>query len=340
MPKRTTTVEAEPLFQAWKVVGIAVGLTAALAVMMLAFALPAVKSEPHQIPIGVVGSDDVAAQLDSRDETFAVTVYTDESAAWDAVLSREVYGALVIGADGVRTLIASAASPTVATTIGQAGASLAGALGTATEVIDIRAFPADDPRGAGLAAGALPLALGGFIGAVAIFQVVPTTRRRIGAIATFAVVAGFGLTAVLQYVTGTFDGSYLLTSLAAVLGFAATAFTVLGLRTLLGTPGIGVAALLIVLLGNPLSGLAGAPEMLPTPWGVIGQLLPPGATGTLLRNTTYFEGHATAQPIVILCCWLAVGLALTAIGAARHRALTTDPAPVATQRDLEPEQAH
>lgn len=338
MPERTTGIEvgpeSEPLFEAGRNAAIAVGLTAVLAVLLLAFALPAVKSAPHEIPIGVVGSDTVAAQLDSRDGAFEVTAYQDEATARQAVLTREIYGAFIVGTDGVRVLTATASSQTVASTIRQAGASLAAQSETTVDVVDLRTFPADDPRGAGLSAGALPLALGGFIGAVAISQVVPTTRRRTGGIAAFVVVAGFGLTAVLQYVVGTFDGNYLLTSLAAALGLAATAYTILGLRTLFGPSGLGLGALLIVLLGNPLSGLASAPEMLPTPWGAIGQLLPPGATGTLLRNTVYFDGNATLQPVIILGCWLLIGLALTAIGAARHRVSAAVP-----DREPKPEAA-
>ncbi|MDN5548729.1 MAG: ABC transporter permease, partial [Rhodococcus sp. (in: high G+C Gram-positive bacteria)] len=178
------------------------------------------------------------------------------------------------------------------------------------------------------AAGALPLALGGFMGALAITQFVPTTWRRIGSIAMFAVVAGFALTAVLRYMIGTFDGNYVMTSLGAVLGIAATAYAVLGLRSLLGTPGIGVASLLIVVVGNPLSGLASAPEMLPTPWGALGQLLPPGATGTLLRNLAYFDGHGSTHSLIVLGCWLLAGLALTT-ATLRHTGPVT--------RELQPE---
>ncbi len=98
-----------------------------------------------------------------------------------------------------------------------------------------------------------------------------------------------------------------------------TSAIVLGLESLLGRPGIGVAALLVVLLGNPLSGLASAPEMLPTPWGAIGQLLPPGGTGTLLRNVAFFDGAAIATPILVLLGWLALGVALLAIAGLRAR---------------------
>ncbi len=98
-----------------------------------------------------------------------------------------------------------------------------------------------------------------------------------------------------------------------------TGMTVLGIESILGRPGIGVAALLIVFLGNPLSGLTSAPEMLPTPWGAIGQLLPPGATGTLLRNVGFFDGAATLTPILVLLGWLALGTVLLILSQVRDR---------------------
>lgn len=77
------------------------------------------------------------------------------------------------------------------------------------------------------------------------------------------------------------------------------------------------------MLGNPLSGLTSAPELLPSPWGSIGQLLPPGATGSLLRDLAFFHGHGTAQPIVVLVCWLIGGLALYVAGVLKDRASTS-----------------
>ena len=114
----------------------------------------------------------------------------------------------------------------------------------------------------------------------------------------------------MQYAIGTFDGNFWLTSIAGMFGIAATCFTVLGLRELLGGPGLGVAAVLLVLLGNPLSGLASGPEFLPRPWGAIGQFLPPGATGTLMRDVTFFNGHGATKSMITLACYLAVGVTL------------------------------
>jgi hypothetical protein len=55
-------------------------------------------------------------------------------------------------------------------------------------------------------------------------------------------------------------------------------------------------AVIIVLIGNPLSGLTSAPELLPTPWGTAGQYLPPGASASLLRITAFFHRHGGLHP--------------------------------------------
>ena len=158
-------------------------------------------------------------------------------------------------------------------------------------------------------------------------QVIGSTRERILAVLAFSVVGGLGMTAVIQFVLGTFDGNYWLTSLAAMLGIAATAMTVLGLRELMGAAGLGVAAVLLILLGNPLSGLASAPEMLPTPWGTIGQLLPPGATGSLLRDVAFFDGHGATHALIVLFCWLIGGMVLYASGLRRSGSSENAPHP-------------
>jgi hypothetical protein len=58
--------------------------------------------------------------------------------------------------------------------------------------------------------------------------------------------------------------------------------------------------------------LTSAPEMLPQPWGVVGQFLPPGAGGTLLRSVAFFDGAGAAVPGWVLAAWAGVGLVLAA----------------------------
>ncbi|WP_202421797.1 hypothetical protein [Gordonia sp. SID5947] len=299
-----------------KMIGLIVGIAVLLTLMVIAFALPAARSTPHDVPVGVVAAPAQAAHFAESADGFAVTSYPDQSSATDAILDREIYGAVVFGANGPETVVvSSAASTAVATVLGTVGRQM----GVTTQPIDVQGFPADDPKGAGLAAGALPLALGGWIGAMVIMLLIPGNRARLVAAAGVSVAGGLALVATLQFVIGTFDGNYWVTSLAALLGIAATCFMVLGLRELLGGIGLGIAAVLLIFLGNPLSGLSSAPELLPAPWGTLGQLLPPGATGMLLRDVVFFEGHGIARSIIVLCAWLTLGLVLYGAGVVRAR---------------------
>ena len=296
------------------------GTSLMLAVLVIAFALPAAHSAPHQIPIGIVGTPQQVDGFSSRATVFRVHTYSSEADARAAILHRDVYGAVVLDTPGaVPVLVASAASPAVAALVQAAGQQISVATHRAAHAEDVRAFPARDPKGTGLAAGALPLALGGWIGAMVIMLLVPgPVGRLLGALA-FAIVGGLTVVATLQFIIGTFDGSFAMTSIAGMFGIAATCVTVLGLRELLGGAGLGVAAVLLVLLGNPLSGLATAPEFLPAPWGVIGQFLPPGATGTLMRDVAFFDGHGAGSPIITLACYLAIGLTMYLFAVSRGR---------------------
>ena len=79
-----------------------------------------------------------------------------------------------------------------------------------------------------------------------------------------------------------------------------------------------MGALLALLLGNPLSGLNSAPELLPRGWGELGQLLPQGANATLLRSTAFFSGAGATTAIVVLTL-----LGGGRRGAGRHRRSAT-----------------
>ena len=52
--------------------------------------------------------------------------------------------------------------------------------------------------------------------------------------------------------------------------------------------------------------------------GFIGQLLPIGSTGTLVRSVA-FDGHGIGMPLTVLFIWVIVGVALTIGGAAKKQ---------------------
>lgn len=140
-----------------------------------------------------------------------------------------------------------------------------------------------------------------------------------------ALLAGFTATAILQFGFGAFEGSYLLVSTAVSAGIAAISLTVLGLVAVMGLPGAGLAAVLLLFVSNPLSGLGTGPEWLPAPWGEIGQWLPIGAAGTAVRSAAYFDGRGAALAWIVLAAWALAGLVLAYLG---HRRLVTESAPV------------
>ena len=328
---------AEPAHAARRrppVVAVITLLTAVLTVMLIAFAWPAARSEPRDLPLGVAGPAAAVTQItgalqQNAPDAFETHPYADRAAAVAAIEDREVYGAIVAGPDGPEVLTASAAGPAVAQVLTQLAGRLAaqqaqqtGRPAAAATVTDVVPLPADDPRGAGLAAGALPLVLGGIIAAVALTNLVGAGARRVVGALGFAVAGGLALTAVLQYWLGSLEGDYWTNASVVALSIAATSVTILGLEWLLGPPGLGLGAATMMLLGNPLSGLTSAPEMLPSGWGDLGQLLPPGAAGTALRSVSFFDGAGAGRPLLVLACWLAGGLLLCGVGALRGRGRT------------------
>jgi hypothetical protein len=312
--------QAEPL----RATGVVIALTTVLAVMALAFALPAAKSKPQDIPIGAVGppaaSGQAAEELD-RDApgAFKLSVYPDEDALRAAIRDRDVYGGIVMELDHRALLIATGASPTVAQLLTQIGNSIAQQTGAPLRTEDLAAPPAGDPRGTGLAAAALPITLAGFLSAVALTLVV---RRdvwlRVGATAAFSALAGVTIAALLRYPLGSIEANFWAVAGGLALGALASALLVLGLGSLFGRVGLALGALLALLVGNPLSGMTSAPEMLPGGWGEFGQFLPQGANATLLRSTAFFDGAGSSTAIAVLICWAVVGSLIIVIAAQRH----------------------
>jgi hypothetical protein len=251
-----------------------------------------------------------------RPGAFAITTAPDAQSADAALRDRTAYAAFVVDTTGPSVVlhVASAASPTVATLLSQAAQQLGG--GSAVTVVDVVPGPTDDPRGAGYASGFLPLVLVSLIAAVLLSIVVASKVARLTGLTVFAVLAGLVGAGVMRWL-GVLSGDYVTAAgVVALLTFAISA-AVVGLAALLGRAGIAVGALLVFLFGNPISGVAAAPELLPQPWGAIGQLLPAGAGSSLLRSAAFFDGAGASAPLWTLAGWAGAGLLLLAVGRAR-----------------------
>ena len=309
---------------ALRAAGLVAVLTVVIALVAIAFALPAARSKPHDVPIGAAGpqaaSGHVADLLEQNAPgAFEITYYPGEAALRDAIRNRDVYGGISFGPQGAALLIATGASPTVAQLLSQVGNGIAQHGGVQLKTEDVAPPTTDDPRGAGIAASALPITLAGLLPAIALVLLL---RRevwtRLVAVVVFAGLAGVTIAALLRFVLGSIDANFWGVAGGLTLGVLASGLSMLGLGSLFGRAGLVAGALIALLLGNPLSGLTSAPELLPSGWGAFGQWLPQGANATLLRSTAFFDGAGATMAIVVLTCWVLAGAALIVIAAARN----------------------
>jgi hypothetical protein len=332
---------------------------------LTAFAWPAARLAPRDLPVGVVAPAAAVAAIEQRlaggGEAVDLHRYPDQAAARAAIADREVYGALVLSPDGAAVLTASAASPVVAQLLQQAAATATGPGGgpagaepspggakpspggpaasgadpaqggpvatppgggaspAAVRVVDVVPADPDDPRGAALAASLLPLVLAGVAAGALVWLAGGPGVGRVAALVVAAAAAGLVGAGVAQGWLGVLGGDWWVN--AGVLGLIVLAVgaAVAGLAALFGRAGVALGVLLMVLVGNPLSGISSAPELLPEPAGALGQLLPPGAGGSLLRSTAFFDGAAATGPLAVLAAWAVLGLAAGWLAALARR---------------------
>lgn len=313
-----------------RAVATVAGLVGALTLLVLAFLWPAATAQPRGVRVAVAGPSAAVTAIDHALAThqpgaFDLVPVPDRAAAVTAIESRDVVGGLVLGtAPEVLAASAGGAQLSQAMTAlaaqveqglqAQADAAAANAGRPATRVTvtvtDLVPPPPDDPRGTGFMVGMFPLVIGGILGGAGLWWAVRGPWRRAAATLGYAVVAGLALTAVLRSWFGTIEGSWWAQATAIALMLAAIAAPVAGLAGRLGWPGVPAGAVLMLLVGNPLSGVMIPEQFLPAPWGAVGQWLPPGAGASLLRDLSWFPAADATRPWLVLGAWALAGLAL------------------------------
>lgn len=282
----------------------------AVAVILTLFAWPNARLHPRELPIGVAGqgATTVQAALEAEHGAFDVHRYADEAAAREAIENRDIYGAFVLGPGGPTVLTATAASPAVAQLLGHAAAELSESP-NAVPVVDV----VSAPRGAALASSVLPMVLAGILTGALAAAIAAGGFRRAGLVLLGSALAGLTATVIIQNWLRVIDGHWLVNVAALALTVLAISSVVAGLHRLWGAKGIGLGAATMVLIGNPFSAVGAAPELMPKPVGGIGQLLPPGAGGNLLRSTGFFDGAGSGSHLLVLAVWAVCGLAMCVI---------------------------
>ena len=330
-----------------------------IALLIMAFVWPAATSQAKNLPVGISGPAERVAALEealaAQDPApFTLVEIDSRDDAVSQIESRELYGAILL--DEPEVLVATAASPVsaqalrgVATQLQaqiteatqaaliaqlqQLGAALASgqppatppAAGGAPEipevtVTDVVPLADSDPTGAGLASASFPLAIGGMLGGILLSLLVAGAVRRLVGLLVFGVASGALAALVMQTWFGLLQGDWLLNAAALGLGMMATAAFITGMNAVFGRPGLGIGAIVTILIANPIAGATVPWQFLPEPWGLIGQYFVPGAASNLLRSLSYFPAAPTAMQWTILACWAAGGILLTLIGHYRDQA--------------------
>ncbi|MGC4961450.1 hypothetical protein ACPXCG_13280 [Gordonia sp. DT218] len=307
----------------------------AIGVVVLAFLWPVATSSAKDLPVGLVGEPAAVAQVEQNigtnaPGTFDTTTYATRDEAVSAIKRRDADGAIIVGRTP-EVLVASAAGPATVTILKgvagslqqQAGAQAANAgAGSAPATVtttDIVPLAESDPNGSGLSALGFPLVLAGLLGGILIALLVSGVTRRLAALVVVAVVGGIGVTLVTHTWFGFLPGDFLPLCAGISLAVLGTASFVVGMNALIGPAGIGVAAVITMFVGNPLSAATIPVQFLASPWGTIGQYLVPGAGATLVRDLGYFPEADATRSWLVLTAWAVVGVALSALGHFRNR---------------------
>lgn len=313
-----------------------IAAAAAICLILLALSWPTLVAKPRQLPVAITGQSQAVAQAEAAitarsGDAIDLVPVSDRAAAVAAIKERKAIGAVILDPAHPEVLTASAggsAEQQVMTGLATGlqrqlqqqvpqqpgqhlrpqtpGASAAPSL-TVTDVVPLSA---DDPTGSRLAIAGLPLALGGVVGGALLSSALSGVKRQLIGLAGYAVLAGLGLAAILGPWYGAFQGTYAIGAAAIAMIVLPVAAVVIGLRRLLGSAGLAVAAPLFILGATPLSGATVPRDFLPHPWADLGGWFPQGAGTTLLRNLSYFPDAPTTSGWLVPAVWTGIGLAL------------------------------
>jgi hypothetical protein len=338
----------------------------AVALVVLAFVWPAAASQAQRMPVGISGPEEMVSALEDKiadqdPAPFDLVEVDSREDAVERVQAREIYGAILLG-DEPEVLVASGAGPAPSQALRGVGTqlqaqidsaaqsaltdaleSITGALasgqrpqlgdqGAAPQAIpvvittDLVPLADGDRTGAGLAASVFPMVLGGMVGGILLTLLVQGVVRRLLGLLVFAASAGALMALVMQTWFCILQGDWLLNAGVMGLGVAGTASLIVGVASLIGPAGIGVGAVITMLIANPIAGATAPAEFLPAPWGDVGQFFVPGAAAHLLRSVVYFPDASTAMQWIVLGAWILGGVLLALVGRNRTRAEVSRPA--------------
>ncbi|MGY0489732.1 carboxypeptidase regulatory-like domain-containing protein [Streptomyces sp. WG-D5] len=292
---------------------------------VLCFFAPALHApKPHHVEVAVAGSADrVADELDERyPDGFDVVAVDSARAARQAVLDRDAWAGYATGArPALYVAKGNGAS------LEQALTSAFGALTTSPPTVhDVAPTTGKDALGSTVLYFGIAWNIPAYILATTLLRAVALDRRRkVLAIALVAAVfsaVGYGVGAGLGYFDahpGVLGVAFLLTTAVATVASGLAPFT----RQFL--PAVGMT--LFIVMSIPTSGGAVPAPLLPEFYQHVNAVMPLANAVDALRGVLYFAGAGALKPLLVLCGWIAAGLALLGLDWLRHRDTTEPGAP-------------
>ncbi|MFF4330837.1 DUF3533 domain-containing protein [Streptomyces sp. NPDC001591] len=281
---------------------------------------------PSEIPLSVAApAQPLAVRTAERlgalpGKPLAPSAVADEATALARVRNREADGALILQPDRPedRLLVASGSGASLSQALEQILTAAGKSQGRGLTVVDVAPADRGDSRGLSSFYLVVGWCVGGYLCA-AVLAISAGARPansaraviRLGALLLYAIAAGLLGAVIAGPVLGALPGPVpALWGLGTLVVFAVGALT-LALQGLAGVVGIGLAILLVVVLGNPSAGGAYPYPLLPPFWRAIGPALPPGAGTYAARSIAYFRGNGAAGPMLVLSAWAVAGSAVT-----------------------------
>ncbi len=274
--------------------------------------------QPHDIHVGLVGAAPAVEQISSSfganaPGAFQFTTYASEQDARAGLDDRTVDGVLVLSSGTL--VVAGAAGDGATGVITAAFTNAFKAQGKALTVEIVHPFPSGDAHGLILFFAVLATLISTLASQAILFATGKPVGLglRLGFTAVYGVLVGLTAMGMATWISGGYgDGFWAAAGLVALASMALGA-VVGGLARLLGAPGIGLAALAMLLSLVSSGGPIGS-QLLPdfyralAPWSIAAQVY--GA----LKGALFFGGAALAGPIAVMVGWLVVGVALILLG--------------------------
>jgi hypothetical protein len=307
---------------------VLIAIVAALAggLLTLSFAYADHAPAPHDIRVAVVAPPAAVAHVAhglnlAAPGGFDVIGLPSAHAAVQELRDQRIRGALVLGPRGhAQVLQAGAAGLSLAQVVATALSHAASAAGARPTIHDVVPLPARDRAGSSVFIYELGLLVPSLIGSVGLYLIGRRNRVwwRAAAVLIYAVlVAAFG-TLIVDTVFGALTGAWVALFAIGVLGALAFALPIAGAQATLGLPATGPMALVLIFLGNAISGGSVTTGMLPDVYRQVSPWLPNGAIVHAARSVVYFSGHGVGQPLLALALWAGAGWTLLAVNDLLH----------------------